>query len=61
MIKIPLSEIEQSNLRAKGIVGNNEIVYRENNCIYAEDAISGSKRVVNTMQLVKEGKDLLFG
>lgn len=60
-MKTPLSEIEQDNLRTRGIIGGQEIAYRENNLVYAEDVLGGQKRVINVGTLVKESKDLLLG
>lgn len=60
-MKTPLSETEQDNLRTRGILGQNEIAYKEKNLVFAEDAISGQKRVINVTRIVNEGKDLLLG
>ena len=60
-MKTPLNEIEQDNLRTRGILDINEIAYRENNLVYAENAISGAKRVINVTTLVNESANLLLG
>lgn len=59
-MKTSLSEIEQSNLKTRGILKQNEIAYRENGLMYAEDVISGTKRIINSVSSpLKEGKVLL--
>lgn len=60
-MKTPLSETEQDDLRKRGILNQNEIAYRENNLIFAEDAINGKKRVINVTQMFNESKNLLLG
>lgn len=60
-MKTPLSEIEQDNLRTRGVLARNEIAYRENNLVFAEDVIAGTKRIINTSAFVKESKNLLLG
>jgi len=60
-MKAPLSETEQDNLRTRGILGKNEIAYRENNVIFAEDVFSSIKRIINTSSNLKENKNILFG
>lgn len=60
-MKIPLSETEQGDLKTRGILARNEIAYRENNIIYAEDAIAGVKRIINVTSFVNESKNLLLG
>lgn len=61
IMKAPLSETEQDNLRTRGILGKNEIAYRENNVIFAEDVFSSIKRIINTSSNLKENKNILFG
>jgi len=59
-MKIPLNQIEQNNLRSRGVLGQGEIAYRENNKTYAEDAISGEKRMIDSLSdQLKESKILL--
>ena len=60
-MKTPLNETEQDNLRTRGVLARNEIAYRENNLIYAEDAISGAKRVISVSSVMSESKNLLLG
>lgn len=60
-MKLPLSEAEQSDLKTRGILGINEFAYSENSIIYAEDALSGIKRAINTPSFVNESKNLLLG
>lgn len=60
-MKMPLSETEQENLRTRGVLGYNEIAYRENNVIFAEEPITGNKRAINTTHFIKEGSNLLLG
>lgn len=60
-MKTPLSIIEQDSLRTKGILDQSEIAYREGDLFFAEDAISGNKRIINIATVVKESKDLLLG
>lgn len=60
-MKTPLSEIEQENLRTRGILKNSEFAYKEGNLTFAEDALAGTKRVINVKNVVNEGKDILFG
>jgi hypothetical protein len=60
-MKTPLNEIEQDSLRNRGILGQNEIAYRENNFTYAEDVLSSKRRMINTSNIVNEGKNLLLG
>lgn len=57
----PLSTTEQDSLRTRGILKQNEIAYKENNLVIAEDALSGAKRVINVHAVMKESKNLLFG
>lgn len=60
-MKQPLSETEQQSLKTKGLLKANEIAYREENLIFAEDALSGEKRVINSQTFVKESKNILLG
>lgn len=60
-MKTPLSIIEQDSLRTKGVLNQSEIAYREGELFFAEDAITGTKRVINVSTVVKEAKDLLLG
>ena len=60
-MKTPLSITEQDSLRTKGILKQSEIAYREGELFFAEDSISGNKRVINVATVVKEAKDLLLG
>ncbi len=60
-MKTPLSEIEQANLKTRGVLANNEIAYKENNLTYAEDVLSGNKRLINVNSFMNESKNLLLG
>ncbi len=60
-MKHPLSITEQETLRSKGILASDEIAYQENSIIYAENALTGIKRVINTLNIVKESKNILLG
>lgn len=60
-MKIPLSEIEQDSLRGRGILAQDEFAYQANNFVYAENALSGKKRVINVRNVVNEGKNILLG
>jgi len=60
-MKKTLSTTEQEDLKTRGIISKDEIAYRENNFIFAEDVLSGEKRVVNAFQMVKENKNILLG
>lgn len=60
-MKTPLSEIEQETLRTRGLIKANEIAYKENGLVYAEDALAGKKRIVNSSEMVNESKNILLG
>lgn len=63
-MKLPLSEIEQDNLRTRGVLGNSEIAYinQQDGLTYAENVLSGFKRIINSSsRVVNEGKNLLLG
>ena len=61
-MKTPLTEIEQNNLRLKGILGHNEMAYQENNCVYAVDVLTNNSRVIDVRSnSLKENKNILFG
>ncbi len=59
-MKITLSNIEQENLRIKGILYSNEIAYREEGLVYAENVLTNEKRVINMLQTIRESK-VIFG
>ena len=60
-MKTPLSEIEQANLKTRGVLANNEIAYKENSILYAQNVLSGDIRVINNSSHLCENKNLLFG
>ena len=57
-----LTQTEQDNLRVKGILKVNEIAfYGDHNLLFAEDVLSGSKRVINSLSMIKEATNILLG
>ena len=59
-MKIPLNQIEKNKLRRRGVLGQGEIEYLDNNKTYAEEAISGEKRMIDSLSdQLKESKILL--
>jgi hypothetical protein len=60
-MKTPLSITEQDQLRLRHIIKDSEIAYRDGNLYFAEDAISGERRVINVSSMVQESKTILFG
>jgi hypothetical protein len=60
-MKSPLSATEQESLRMKNILKTNEIAYKEDNKIFAEDALTGEKRIISVSQSISEAKSFLFG
>lgn len=60
-MKSALSTPEQESLRMKKILKTSEIAYQEGELFFAEDALTGDKRVINVSQIMAESKSFLFG
>ncbi len=61
-MKTPLEQELQKELREKGILQKDEVVFKEGDLLVAENVISGQKRILSSSILTENSKkQILFG
>ncbi|MBP04519.1 MAG: hypothetical protein CMA72_07025 [Euryarchaeota archaeon] len=61
MIEQPLNDSVQHDLRAKGILSENEIAVKAGDLHVAQNVVTGDRRVITVIESVTETKQVLRG
>lgn len=61
-MKVPLSEKEQESLRQRCVITSQELAYKKENNLYAENVFTGDVRLISVQESnLLENKIILFG
>ena len=60
-MKTVLDQKLQQQLRAEGVIEENEIAYKEGDIFVAENVLSGARKIISPPVLTENKKQILFG